>query len=114
MTIVNYKPEQLWDWLNDHKCEAVDISDESLDNQVIIYQGPTGKIVPIQILKVYWPFYVCKVCEALEIDVPNRFERYYEQLAELRKIQAESLKAYEEKKKESAAARPPSPPPTEN
>lgn len=98
MVVVQYTPAQLWDWLNDNKCEPYDVSNDSIDNMVVIYQGPTGNLVPIQILNTYYPFYVCKICKALDIMVPDRFQRYYQQLDNLRDIQEKDRKNQKRKK----------------
>lgn len=107
MDIVHFTPQKLWDWLEDHGCKLYEPDEETvnqlLEENVVVYQAPSpmgtlAPLVPIQILKAYFPYQVCRICKSLEIPVPDRFLRHYLAMDELKNIHAKEEEEAQKKK----------------
>lgn len=92
MIWVHFNEDEMHNWLKDNGCHTVDFDDTCLDSQIIVYEGPNTALVPVQISKIYYGYYVSKICTDLGIRVPERFVRLKQQLAELQRLNNEKMK----------------------
>lgn len=107
MVWVQFTENEMHNWLKDNACIAVDFDDDCLDDHIMVYKGPNDTLVPVQIRKVYYGYYVTKICMDLGINIPHRFVKLREQLDNLRKIQ----EADQKKKAQVEAAKKDDPKP---
>ena len=84
MLVVSFTDEELFAYLRLQGCDELNLS---LDHRIAIYwkNEDIDSITPIKIQGKYYPFQVNKICEALEIPLPEKFRKFFEQLAKLKK-----------------------------
>lgn len=88
MVIFHFNSEDFFDYINKQGCKEYSNDDFYLDNSVVIYLSKkTRSSVPIQIRSTYYPIYISKICDALEISIPKECKKYHDQLSTLRKMQ---------------------------
>lgn len=69
MYLYHWHQEELFDYLEVHGCKVIDTSYDD----VRVYIGPSGEIVPIKIIRSYYHRTIVRTCEALGIDAPDVF-----------------------------------------
>ena len=86
MQIVHFKSQEFFDYLRSQGCNEYELL---LDRKVVIFckgdDEDPSHITPIKIKRVYFPYYVKKVCEDLEIPLPEKFAKFFEQINQLKK-----------------------------
>ncbi len=89
MVLLNFRPDEFFNYLGQNNCTKY--SDKYIDEDVLIYEKDGFKM-PIQLRSIYYPPYVCKVCEAFDIPMPDDFLKVKEQLDQLHRIQEQDVK----------------------
>lgn len=78
MTFLNFKPDEFFNYLKKHGCKRY--SNEYLEKDNIILFKKDDIIIPIQLRKTYYPFYVCKICRDFNIKIPKSFLKVKKQM----------------------------------
>ncbi len=81
MTLPNFNTEQFFEYIN--KSGAKKIADYPED-YVVVYKHKEN-IVPIQIRQTYFPTYVAKICEQLNVKCPRDFKIVDDQIKEMKR-----------------------------
>lgn len=84
MVLDHFKSKEFYSYLESKGCKI--ITDDAYLDQNVIVCDKDGFKMPLQIRKVYYPSFICKVCEMLEIEAPERFVHIKKQFDELKKI----------------------------
>lgn len=85
MTLDHFEEKEFFDFLRDNGCSII-TDDDYLDQKVVICDK-NGFKMPVPIKKLYYPTYICIVCQELNIEAPERFTHIKQQFDELRRIQ---------------------------
>ncbi len=83
MVILHFKTKEFFDYLG--KCGCKLYSDEYAERDVVVYEKD-GFIIPIELRRTYYPWYVCKICNDFKIPAPEDFIKVKKQLDQLLKI----------------------------
>lgn len=84
MTLDHLDEKEFHAFLKSQGC-TVETNDDYLDDNVVICCTNTGFKMPLQIKGIYYPGFICKVCEELNIKAPERFVHIKKQFDELKK-----------------------------
>ena len=85
MTITSFNCQELFTYLKRHGCREYECSDKTLDGNYVIFESPENELIPIQILKVYYPVHVREICQSAGIPTPAQFKKYFEQIGKIPK-----------------------------
>ena len=77
MVIAHCKQQKFIDYLRKHGCEVVSHEYWNEHNVVIFKKEGISDSIPIILEKVFYHFKVAKICEMLEIPIPNNQHEIY-------------------------------------